>query len=244
MNVLFLCSNDLKESEYRREGNKNLLVTKFGIGDTCGICGKVVDIVKTKFGVMITLEDDYGNIVVTAGKFNKNALNDAKNILKKFNEKKDEIYLLIYANPFYKDDKIYLNANQDFCIFEVDKNTYEEFNKLRERAINYKEKKKEREEKEEGKIKEREEEYEEKFEIIEEIDPYSYYSYNYFEIDSKILGIIKKFLKDKEMKISDVVKNLKNEKFLKDIDIENKIYELIERGYFYEPRPGYIKLVQ
>ena len=50
MNVLFLEIRDLKNSEYMRDGNRNLLKTEFGTGDTIALCGRIENIKGTKYG--------------------------------------------------------------------------------------------------------------------------------------------------------------------------------------------------
>ncbi|PIX48830.1 MAG: hypothetical protein COZ53_02690 [Candidatus Altarchaeum sp. CG_4_8_14_3_um_filter_33_2054] len=133
MHVLFCASGDLKDAKYIRKGNKNLLQMKFGTGDTIAMCGKVVECKRTKFGVMLTLNDGE-NFVITAGTFNERALQDAVNVLQKFSEGNKEIYLLIYANPFYK-GTLYLNANQDNSVIESTKQIYEKFHEIRKKGL-------------------------------------------------------------------------------------------------------------
>ncbi|MDI6730876.1 MAG: hypothetical protein QMD06_04970, partial [Candidatus Altarchaeum sp.] len=135
MYVLFCASSDLKDAKYIRKGSKNLLQMKFGIYDTLAMCGNVVDCKRTKFGVMLTLNDGE-NFVITAGTFNKNAMRDANNVLQKFSEGNKEIYLLLYANPFYR-EAIYLNANQDYSVIEVTKQIYEKFHEIRKKGLTY-----------------------------------------------------------------------------------------------------------
>jgi len=293
MYVLFCASEDLKDAKYIRKGNKNLLLMKFGMYDTLAMCGKVVDCKKTKFGVMLTLNDGE-NFVVTAGTFNKNALQDASDVLQKFYGGNKEIFLLIYANPFYK-EAIYLNANQDYSVLEVTRQIYEKFHELRKRGLTYltekfnekgkkSEKQKEKEEisqekksneltKSKEKASEKPMPVLEKTMIKEEISPVSSeilpahleisnerlegvfeMSETEYKRQTEINLVIVKFVenlakdrKDKSIGIEELVNELsKNENFpsLKDINVTDKIYELLEMGYFYEPRPGYIKVVQ
>jgi len=293
MYVLFCASEDLKDAKYIRKGNKNLLLMKFGMYDTLAMCGKVVDCKKTKFGVMLTLNDGE-NFVVTAGTFNKNALQDASDVLQKFYGGNKEIFLLIYANPFYK-EAIYLNANQDYSVLEVTRQIYEKFHELRKRGLTYltekfnekgkkSEKQKEKEEisqekksneltKSKEKASEKPMPVLEKTMIKEKISPVSSeilpahleisnerlegvfeMSETEYKRQTEINLVIVKFVenlakdrKDKSIGIEELVNELsKNENFpsLKDINVTYKIYELLEMGYFYEPRPGYIKVVQ
>jgi len=293
MYVLFCASEDLKDAKYIRKGNKNLLLMKFGMYDTLAMCGKVVDCKKTKFGVMLTLNDGE-NFVVTAGTFNKNALQDASDVLQKFYGGNKEIFLLIYANPFYK-EAIYLNANQDYSVLEVTRQIYEKFHELRKRGLTYltekfnekgkkSEKQKEKEEisqekksneltKSKEKASEKPMPVLEKTMIKEEISPVSSeilpahleisnerlegvfeMSETEYKRQTEINLVIVKFVenlakdrKDKSIGIEELVNELsKNKNFpsLKDINVTDKIYELLEMGYFYEPRPGYIKVVQ
>jgi len=252
MYVLFAASTDLKDANYIRKGKKNLLQTKFGIFDTLAMCGKVADCKRTKFGVMLTLNDGE-NFVITAGTFNKYALQDATDILEKFSKNK-EIYLLIYANPFYK-NAIYLNANQDYCIFEVTKEIYEKFHEIRKKAQKYlieKMKIEEKKKQEKEEVVECKEESEEKFsEISEKIYEINeeYEIYEMVKINKDIVAFIENLIKGKENKIisiEEVVSELeKNKKFSSlGINLDDKIYELMEAGYFYEPKPGYIKIVE
>jgi len=293
MYVLFCASEDLKDAKYIRKGNKNLLLMKFGMYDTLAMCGKVVDCKKTKFGVMLTLNDGE-NFVVTAGTFNKNALQDASDVLQKFYGGNKEIFLLIYANPFYK-EAIYLNANQDYSVLEVTRQIYEKFHELRKRGLTYltekfnekgkkSEKQKEKEEisqekksneltKSKEKASEKPMPVLEKTMIKEKISPVSSeilpahleisnerlegvfeMSETEYKRQTEINLVIVKFVenlakdrKDKSIGIEELVNELsKNKNFpsLKDINVTDKIYELLEMGYFYEPRPGYIKVVQ
>jgi len=332
MHVLFCASGDLKDAKYIRKGNKNLLQMKFGTGDTIAMCGKVVECKRTKFGVMLTLNDGE-NFVITAGTFNERALQDAVNVLQKFSEGNKEIYLLIYANPFYK-GTLYLNANQDNSVIESTKQIYEKFHEIRKKGLMHltrkfkvkpeetaekgrieikeekeekttkkastslrseisktglemskkeevqmpKEKEKEKEEikedikedkedikedKEDIKedkedIKEDKEDIkEDKEEIKEDIAEYK----NVFEnaeisadeykkqraINMTIVGFVENLAKDKKdnmVKIEDVASELySHSPSLKDINLADKIYELLEMGYFYEPKPGYIKVI-
>lgn len=247
MYVLFCASADLKDAKYIRKGNKNLLETKFGICDTVAMCGRVVDCSRTKFGVMLTLNDGK-NFVITAGTFNKNALHDAEDVLQKFRENK-EIYLLIYANPFHK-DAIYLNANQDYSVIEVTKKIYEKFHEMRKKGQAYlmekfnkdiTEKEKEEEEKEE---KETIEEYE-GYGIDEGIEPLMSELKKQQEINLKIVQFIENLAKKEKnniIGIEEVVNKLAKSEFsYLNINWTDKIYELLEMGYFYEPMPGYIK---
>ncbi|NCN65302.1 MAG: hypothetical protein GW910_04490 [Candidatus Altiarchaeum hamiconexum] len=325
MHVLFCASGDLKDAKYIRKGNKNLLQMKFGTGDTIAMCGKVVECKRTKFGVMLTLNDGE-NFVITAGTFNERALQDAVNVLQKFSEGNKEIYLLIYANPFYK-GTLYLNANQDNSVIESTKQIYEKFHEIRKKGLMHltrkfkvkpeetaekgrieikeekeekttkkastslrseisktglemskkeevqmpKEKEKEKEEikedikedKEDIKedkedIKEDKEDIkEDKEDIKEDIAEYK----NVFEnaeisadeykkqraINMTIVGFVENLAKDKKdnmVKIEDVASELySHSPSLKDINLADKIYELLEMGYFYEPKPGYIKVI-
>ncbi len=292
MYVLFCASADLKDAKYIRKGSKNLLQMKFGICDTLAMCGNVVDCKRTKFGVMLTLNDGE-NFVITAGTFNERALEDAVNVLQKFSEGNKEIYLLIYANPFYK-GAIYLNANQDYSVIEVTKQIYEKFHEIRKKGLvhltekfNGKNKKSEKEKEEISKEKITEKPLPKMEKITpktdeketmtkEEISPVSseippvpleiskegedVFVEGVFEmseteykkqreINLAIVRFVENLTKDKKdnlIGIEEVVSELsKNEKFssLKNINITDKIYELMEMGYFYEPNPGYIKAI-
>lgn len=134
MRVLFLSSEDLRDCKYFREGSKNLVKTRFGVADTIALCGKLDDAKRTKYGVMFTLND--GNtFTVTAGTFNEGVLKDSEKILEDFNNRKT-IYLLVYANPFYKNG-LYMNANQDNSVIVVDRENFIKFHELRKDAENY-----------------------------------------------------------------------------------------------------------
>ncbi len=332
MHVLFCASGDLNDAKYIRKGSKNLLQMKFGTGDTIAMCGKVVECKKTKFGVMLTLND--GEIfVITAGTFNKNALQDASNILQKFSEGNKEIYLLIYANPFYKGE-IYLNANQDYSVIEVTKQIYEKFHEIRKKGLIYltekfngKNKKSEKEKEEMSQEKKNNEKSKEKSkekttekpipmtekimpkreEVVpktdeketmtkeemtketmtkEEMTKETITKEEISEVSSEISSVhleiskegenvfvegvfemsedeyekqrannlaivrfVENLAKDKKgnvIGIEEVASELsKNENFssLKNINLTDKLYELLETGYFYEPKPGYIKVI-
>ncbi|CEG12141.1 hypothetical protein MSIBF_A1980009 [groundwater metagenome] len=294
MYVLFCASADLKDAKYIRKDSKNLLQMKFGICDTLAMCGKVVDCNRTKFGVMLTLNDGE-NFVITAGTFNKNALQDADNVLQKFYGGNKEIYLLLYANPFYR-EAIYLNANQDYSVIEVTKQIYEKFHEIRKKGLTYlmekfnknmvSEKEKAKEQKEERETKEQKEEREtkeqkeemktkeqkeEKIETITEEKTTTeekkekketFEEYKEYEIKEALMGEeeykkqgeinltvvqfvenLAKNKKDNVIGIEEVTNELtKSEKFYSlNINWTDKIYELLEMGYFYEPKPGYIK---
>lgn len=262
MHVLFCSSMDLKDAKYIRDGSKNLLQVSFGTGDTIAMCGKVVECKRTKFGVMLTLNDDE-NFIITAGTFNKKALEDAVNVLQKFSN--GEIYLLIYANPFYK-GAIYLNANQDYSVIEVTKDVYEKFHEIRKRGLAHltgkfkiKEERIEISKKEEAAQKTKEAEVEKKeestgikedirkCEIFEDTEISEEEYKKQREINLTIVKFVEnlaKERKDKVVKIDDVVSELhRGISSLKGVDAAGKIYELMEKGYFYEPRPGYIKVI-
>ncbi|HDI72634.1 MAG TPA: hypothetical protein ENF58_00695, partial [Candidatus Altiarchaeales archaeon] len=112
MNVLFLEVGDLKNSEYEREGNKNLLKTEFGTGDTVALCGRIDNIKNTRYGPRLWIND--GEVIqITVGTFNKNVRRDAEKILERFNKSKEkEFYALVYGNP-YETDQLYINVNHD-----------------------------------------------------------------------------------------------------------------------------------
>lgn len=233
MRVLFFSSENLGDCEYFKEGSRNLLKTRFGVFDTIAFCGRLEDAKRTKYGVMFTLND--GNIFnVTAGTFNESVLKDSEKILGEFN-KKNGIYLLVYANPFFKSG-LYMNANQDNSVIVVDESYFIRFHELRKEAEKYLEKKSGgiSYEKEDAEIHIAENEED----LLKKRDFFS---------EDELIKFIGKFSREKPCRIDEIGKMLAREETpLKNVlfeKIEEKIYSLIESGVFYEPVPGYVKIV-
>jgi len=223
MNVRFLSVGDIKNSKYLREGSKNLLLTPAGVSDTIALCGILKGSVETKYGPNLSIDDGSDEpISITAGTFNKKLLKSVEKITGKFSKNKSEIYLLIYANP-YETDRLYLNANYDNSVIEVDEKTFREFHAMRENAkkhlmqkIGVEASKEPVEAETEHEIPEPEKEASETGKEISEKD---------------VIKLIKKLDKGKGVKIEDFP------------EIEDKIYELIEKGELYEPRAGFVRVV-
>ena len=155
-------------------------------------------------------------------KFNKKLKKSAEKITEKFNKNKNnnnpEIYLLIYANP-YETDRLYLNANYDNSVLEVDKKIFKEFHRMRKNAEKHLMQKIEieiEEEKIEKEIPEPEQKVEESKKEISE---------------KEIIELIKRHDKGKGVKIEDFP------------EIEDKIYEMIEKGDLYEPLAGFVRVI-
>jgi len=218
MNVRLLSIEDVKNSKYLREGKKNLLLTPVGVCDTTALCGVLKNAVKTKYGPNISIDDSTGNISITCGTFNKKLQKSAEKIAEKFKKKKEEIYLLVYANP-YETDRLYLNANNDNSVLEVDKKIFKEFHRMRENA-------KEHLMQKIGVLKKEENIEKEISKPMQEVEKPKK------EISEKeVIELIKKLDKGRGVKIKDL------------LEIENKIYELIEKGELYEPLAGFVRVV-
>jgi len=211
MNVLFLEVGDLKNSEYEREGNKNLLKTEFGTGDTVALCGRIDNIKNTRYGPRLWIND--GEVIqITVGTFNKNVRRDAEKILERFNKSKEkEFYALVYGNP-YETDQLYINVNHDNGVILVDKEIYGEFHELRKQSRDYLMNK-----------------LASSSEKREEIS------------NSEILRFVKEKDTENGVKVSDILKHF--DEISKDI-IEEKIFELMENGELYEPKPRLLKMIE
>lgn len=270
MRVLFLSSEDLGDCEYFKEGSKNLVKTRFGAADTVAFCGKLDDAKRTKYGVMFTLND--GNtFTVTAGTFNEGVLKDSEKILEDFNSRKT-IYLLVYANPFYKNG-LYMNANQDNSVIVVDRENFIRFHELRKDAGNYLKMKfdscfKEKDISEDvgsGVIEDVSAEVgaEVGADVSEEVigdegkegkivEGNEKAENKKFEAefsDVELINFVRKFSREKPCEIEKIKNLLAVESSYNALKaapfekIEDRIYFLIESGVFYEPVPGYVKSV-
>lgn len=220
MNVRFLSVDDVNNSKYLREGSKNLLLTLLGVCDTIALCGVLKNAVNTKYGTSISIDDPTGNISITCGTFNKKLRKIAEEIAGKFKNKNDpEIYLLVYANP-YQTDRLYLNANYDNSVLEVDKKIFNEFHEMRENSGEHLMQKIRRTEGTEEEIESKsckpEPEVKEPRKEISE---------------KEVIELIKKHDKGSGVKIEDFP------------EIEDKIYEMIENGDLYEPLAGFVRVV-
>jgi len=279
MNVLFLKSEDIENCKYWREGSKNLLFTPFGICDTVALCGKLKAAENTDFGPKFSL-DDGAEITITAGTFNKQLRRQCENILGKFKTQKDEIYLLIYGNPYSKDGILYINANNDNSVIPVDVETYEKFHRMRKQAkealsneikksspvregnkIEREIKKEQREVKKHTGSKQYHESKEtfklSRISLDEDIGEFpdtfrqeqdgeeiliDGYPEDVLargvdsrQEDRKIIEIVRENDKGKGVIIGELCKNSPQ--------IEDKIYDLIERGLLYEPIAGRVRVV-
>lgn len=218
MNIIFLSINDVLNSEYLREGNKNLLKTKFGAADTIALCGRLEGAEKTKYGPRLWINDG-DKFPVVIGTFNKNVRRDAEQIVDEFNRLKREMFILIYGNP-YETDKIYINVNHENNVIVVDKEVYGKFHDMRKLAGQYLT----------GKLG-----------IVEKTPEVVKESKISGEIpDSDIVNLIKKEDKGNGIKINELIKSF--EKASRGA-IEERIYQLIESGELYEPRAGFVKVV-
>jgi len=212
MNVLFLRIKDLKDSKYRREGNKNLLETELGTGDTIALCGRLENIKYTKYGPRLWINDG-DSLGVTVGTFNKEVRKDAEEILRNF-KMEDEGYILLYGNP-YETDQLYINVNHENAVIPVSKDIYEKFHQLRRESRKYLREKfylPAEEERREGNLK--------------------------ALSDSEIIEIIKGKDKGDGVALEEVLNLFEDRKF-----IEDKIFELMENGVLYEPKPGILMVI-
>ncbi len=229
MNVLYMSAKDLAESKYQRKGKWNTLETKYGTGSTLSFCGKLKSTQETRYGPRFTIEDP-DRLTLTVGRFNENVKEDAKEIMNKFKEKKD-IHLLLYANPYMKEKRLYMNVNQDNGVIEVSKETYERFHELRETVKEYLLNKKTQAKE---KISEDEKtQTKEKISEDEKTQPKEKIS------DDKIIESIKN--RDRGDGVS--LKEIPG--YLKDPDeMYERIVDIMESGRLYEPKPGLFKVIE
>ncbi len=220
MNVLFLSIDDVKNSIYLREGSKNLLLTPFGICDTAAICGILKNVMDTKYGPSVLINDGSADeLTITVGTFNKKLRDEVNKIIEKFKKTKMRIYLLIYANP-YETDRLYINANNDNSVIEINEQIFDKFCGMRKSGNEYLAKKYGKGIEEEIQL------------IVEETKPGST-PVKVKEISkTEIIGMIKELDEGRGVKIEDLP-----EKF------EDKIYEMIEEGDLYEPLAGFVRVV-
>lgn len=219
MNIAFLSVNDVRNSEYAREGNKNLLKTKFGTADTIALCGRLEGAEVTRYGPRLWINDG-DKLPVVIGTFNKNARKDAEQIVEEFNKSKGEMFVLVYGNP-YETDKIYINVNHENSVIVVDKWVYEKFHEMQKLAEQYLTRKS-------GII-------EKKIEIAEEKGISGEIS------DSDLINLIKREDKGDGIRIDEFLKLFKKESRS---NIEERIYQLIESGELYEPKAGVVRVVE
>lgn len=219
MNVIFLSVNDVRNSEYVREDNKNLLKTKFGIADTIALCGRLEGAESTRYGPRLWINDG-DKFPVVIGTFNKNVRKDAEQILDEF-KKGGEMFVLVYGNP-YETDKVYINVNHENSVIVVDKDIYEKFHEMRKLAEQYLARKS-------GIVEKRIEVKTEEMKISGEIS------------DSDLINLIKKEDKGNGIRIDEFLKLF--EKTSRE-SIEEKIYQLIESGELYEPKAGFVRVIE
>ncbi|MBU4266042.1 MAG: hypothetical protein L6243_02690 [Candidatus Altiarchaeales archaeon] len=212
MNALFLKIKDLKDSKYRREGNRNLLETEFGIGDTVALCGRLENIKYTQYGPRLWINDG-SSMGVTVGTFNKNVRKDAEEILKEFKIGQEK-YILLYGSP-YETDQLYINVNHDNGVIVVSKENYERFHRMGVESRNY---------------------LREKFGLPVE-DETTKETLTAIS-NSDIMDIIKGKDKGKGVGMEEILGLFEDRKF-----IEDKLFELMESGALYEPKPGIFKVI-
>jgi len=220
MNVLFLSTQDLENSRYIRKGTKNLLETRFGIADTLAFCGRLERVGNTKYGPRLQINDG-NSLSVIVGTFNNNVRKDAEEIVKNFKDGDKEIYLLLYGNP-YETDRLYINVNQDNGVIVVNKEVFKKFHEMRRLAKEYLLKK--------SVIPEGE-----KLEIpVPEESPE--------ELSDKA---IIEFIKDNDsgngVPVDTIIEKFRNFDRKR---VEEKILELMELGNIYEPRSGFLKIIE
>ena len=215
MDVLFLKVGDLRDSEYIREGTRNLLKSRFGLCDTIALSGRIDDIKNTRYGPRFWIND--GEVIqVTVGTFNRNVRRDAEKILGKFKPGGKKLYLLVYGNP-YETDQLYINVNQDNGVILVDEGVYKKFHELRKQSREYLTRKTtaspapaERESSPE-------------------------------EVSS---SVIMEFIKERDVgegvKVSEIFQQFNK---IPKKAVEEKMIELMERGELYEPKPRLLKII-
>ena len=213
MNVLLLKVKDLENSAYERKENKNLLKTAFGICDTTAFCGKLDKVEKTDYGPRFLINDG-NSLSVVVGTFNKKVKEDAEKIMREFDAKK-ESYALIYGNP-YKGDKLYINVNNDNGVLLVDEKTYKKFHEMREKSNSYLTGKNQSGKNKVAISKRR----------VEELTPEEIFT---FLKERKGKATIDEI----EGKFSDFDNDFVNE----------KIIQLLETGKAYEPKAGFVELI-
>lgn len=214
MNILLLSVKDVKKGKYRREGTKNLIDAELGSGDTIALCGRLENIKYTKYGPRIWFNDN-DSFSVVVGTFNKNVRKDAELILEKF-QPDEESYVLVYGNP-YETDKLYVNVNHDNGVIIVDREMYERFHQMRQKAKRYLMGKKGLEVEEER--------------PLESVEGLS---------NAEILAIVKRMDQGQGVRLEQIMEafDASSREF-----IEEKIFELMETGDLYEPTPGILRAI-
>lgn len=216
MDVLFLKVGDLRDSEYIREGTRNLLKSRFGLCDTIALSGWIDDVKNTRYGPRFWIND--GEVIqVTVGTFNGNVRRDAEKILGKFKPGGKKLFILVYGNP-YETDQLYINVNNDNGVILIDEKVYEEFHELRKQSRKYLTQKttaspapKERES------------------SPEEVS------------SSMVMEFIKERDVGEEIKVSEIFQHFN--KTPKKV-LEEKMSELMEMGELYEPKPRLLKVIK
>lgn len=216
MDVLFLKVGDLRDSEYIREGTRNLLKSRFGLCDTIALSGRIDDVKNTRYGPRFWIND--GEVIqVTVGTFNGNVRRDAEKILGKFKPGGKKLFILVYGNP-YETDQLYINVNNDNGVILIDEKVYEEFHELRKQSRKYLTQKttaspapKERES------------------SPEEVS------------SSMVMEFIKERDVGEEIKVSEIFQHFN--KTPKKV-LEEKMSELMEMGELYEPKPRLLKVIK
>gem|GEM_PF-985504 len=228
MDVLFLSTRDLRNSRYVRINNKNLLETRFGTADTLAFCGRLEEVGNTRYGPRLRINDG-DSLSVIVGTFNENVRRDAEAIVKKFRESDGDIYLLMYGNP-YETDKLYINVNQDNGVIVVDKGTYDKFHDMRKSAQEYLRKK-----------------YDDKLpeirgkEISDVIRDRIIEEDEFSLSNSAIIEFIRNNDEGDGVPIDDIFKFFGN--FDREV-LEERIFELMEMGYLYEPKSRVLKVIE
>ncbi len=258
VDIIFLSVNDVQSSEYIREGSKNLLKTRFCTADTIALCGRLEDAERTKYGPRLWINDGE-RFPVVIGTFNKNVRRDAEQIVDEFKKNsKKETYVLIYGNP-YETDKIYINVNHENCVIVVDKAVYEKFHEMRKLAEQHVAERLRRPKNRKAifgpnlppansgsdicprgftsrpHLTKKSDTSEKKIEIVREKGISGEIS------DSDIINLIKKGDKSSGVRIDEFLKLFEIESRA---NIEEKIYQMVESGELYEPRAGFVKVVE
>ncbi len=157
--------------------------------------------------------NDGNSLGVTVGTFNKSVRKDAQEIMQGFRAG-DEKYLLLYGNP-YETDQLYINVNHANGVIPVSRENYERFHQLLRESRRY--------------IREKlglpagDETTREKLTAI---------------TNSEVLDIIKERDRGNGVRMEDVLNLFEDRKF-----IEDKVFELMESGALYEPKPGILKAI-
>jgi len=157
--------------------------------------------------------NDGNSLGVTVGTFNKSVRRDAKGIMQSFRAG-DEKYVLLYGNP-YETDQLYINVNHENGIILVSREDYEKFHRLGKESRGYL--------REKFGLPAGDETTRERLTAIS---------------NSEILDIIKEKDKGSGVGMEEIMDLFEDRKFIGD-----KIFELMESGALYEPKPGILIVI-